>query len=108
MGKVSGFEMTKAIIEIAQTWTNEQLQITLDMKRISRTDIDYRIPENRIYGLQLPASDMWTHTHSSMGVQRANTSICTCGLKRSGLTQNLCLTHVLQSGLKRRVYHPIA
>jgi hypothetical protein len=31
MGKVSGFEMTKAIIEIAQTWTNEQLQITLDM-----------------------------------------------------------------------------
>ncbi len=32
MGKVSGFEMTKAIIEITQTWTNEQLQITLDMK----------------------------------------------------------------------------
>ncbi len=24
--------MTKAIIEIAQTWTNEQLQIKLDMK----------------------------------------------------------------------------
>lgn len=71
-------------------------------ERISRTDIDYRI-----YGLQLPASDMWTHTHSSMGVQRANTSICTGGLKISGLTQNLCLTHVLRSGLKRRVYHPI-
>jgi hypothetical protein len=32
MGKVSGFEMTKAIIEKAPTWTNEQLQITLDMK----------------------------------------------------------------------------
>jgi hypothetical protein len=32
MGKVSGYEMTKAIIEITQTWTNEQLQITLDMK----------------------------------------------------------------------------
>jgi hypothetical protein len=69
MGKVSGFEMTKAIIEKAQTWTNEQLQITLDMKESPELTL--------ITGLWLTTAgirrvDSYTQQHGSTKSQYIN------------------------------------